>query len=128
MKNWKSDAAWKLVDHLVTLRQTGKRTQREKWTLRRAIKASLKADRTHGAANVTSEMKGHLAAGDPNEAWESLQGCCCAVEDPAKPCYDSMGKQTAKRGELYKTVSTPWDHIPINVNAFQVTDKCPGCC
>ena len=72
-------------------------------------------------------MAGHLAAGDPKEAWRCIQGWYRAVEDRApKPCYESMSKQTAEREELYRKVSPPGDPIPINVEPFPVADDCPG--
>ena len=71
----------------------------------RHIKAALKVDRQQRAANVASEMEGHLAAGDPKEAWRCIQGWYRVVEDRApKPFYESMSKQTAEREELHRKI------------------------
>ena len=108
------------------LRRSGKLAQRGARKLGREIKASLKADRAKRAENVATAVEGHLQTGDLKEAWRCLKGWYRAVEDRApKPCYQSLGKQTAEREELYRKVPPPGDPIPINVEPFDVNDDCP---
>ena len=78
------------------------------------------------AANVADEVEGHLAAGDPKEAWRSIKGWYRSVEDrPPKPNYQRMETLTQEQIDLYTAAPPPGAPIPINVDPFDVNDEMP---
>jgi hypothetical protein len=65
---------------------------------------------------VGEVLVGHLATGNVKEGWWTLRGLYRTVEDKAaKPCHDSLEKQTVEREELYDHVPPPGDKIPSHL-------------
>ncbi len=93
----------------------------------RRIRKALKADRALRAANVADEVEGHIAAGDPKEAWRSIKGCWYhSVEDrPPKLNYQRMEMLTQECIDLYTAAPPLGAPIPINVDPFDVNNKIP---
>jgi hypothetical protein len=108
------------------MRKSGQLSQHDSRILGRRIRKALKADRALRAANVADEVEGHLAAGDPKEAWRSIKGWYRSVEDrPPKPNYQRMKTLTQERIDLYTAAPPPGAPIPINVDPFDVNDEIP---
>jgi hypothetical protein len=69
----------------------------------RQITAGLKGDRAKWAAVVTEKIEGHLTAGEPKEAWQSLKGWYKAATNHApKASKMSLAAQTAECVALYE--------------------------
>ena len=93
----------------------------------REIKARLKLDRQAQAEKAADAVESYLEAGELKEAWRSLKGWYAEASDKAaKPCYESMQKQTKERTDLNKAVPPPGAPIPINVEPFDINDEVPG--
>ena len=104
----------------------GRLLKAKEHSLGRKITQSLNKDREARAANHAENMEPHLNNGDLKEAWRVVQGYTRVAEDKGPtPCFESMGRQTRERRELYAKVPPPGDPIHINVDAFPVRDEVP---
>lgn len=75
---------------------------------------------------MANEVESHLEAGDLKEAWQSIKGWYCSVEDcPPKPNYQWMEMLTQEHIDLYMAEPLPGAPIPINVDPFDVNDNIP---
>jgi hypothetical protein len=93
----------------------------------RQIAAGLKGDRAKFTAVAAEKIEGHLMAGKPKEAWQSLKGWYKAATDRApKASKMSLAAQTAKRIALYGRVASKGDPIPIHVNKANIPDDIPS--
>jgi hypothetical protein len=111
---WITNKTWKIVDTRALLRWKGMLSQAAARSLRREIKAWLKADRLLRATTTASNVEGCLAAGEYIEAWHHLKGWYCSAEDQApKPCPESMAKQTQERIDLYAARTPTGLPLPI---------------
>jgi hypothetical protein len=109
------------------MQQQGKLTQRAVPLIGRQITAGLKGDRATRAAVAAEKIKGHLATGEPKEAWQSLKGWYKAATDcMPKVSKMSLAAQTAERVALYRKVASKGDPIPIHVNKAAIPDDIPG--
>ena len=76
---------------------------------------------------ATEIIKGHLTAGEPKEAWQSLKGWYKAATNLApKASKMSLAAQTAEPVTLYGRVSTKGDPIPIHVDKANIPDDIPS--
>jgi hypothetical protein len=66
------------------------------------IHAGLKVDPTPRTAQVSKSVVTDLAEGNVHEAFRHLKGWYhAATETQARPCFQTMEKQTAVRIDLY---------------------------
>ena len=124
---WISTATWALIDKRAMLRQAGKLGQQEARLIGRQICAGLKKDRTQRAAVAAEKIEGHLAAGEPKEAWRTLKGWYSAASDRAPTASKlSLAAQTAERVALYGRVASSGDPLPIHVDKVDIPDSTPS--
>ncbi len=124
---WISTPTWALIDKRAALRQQGKLSQQATHLIGRKIAAGLKGDHAKCAAAAAEKIEGHLAAGEPKEAWQSLRGWYQAVTNHApKASKMSLAAQTAKRVALYGRVASKGDPISIHVNKADIPDNIPS--
>ncbi len=71
---WISDKTWVAINKMAMLRRQGDLPLHVAHPLGWEIKASLSVDCKQRAANATTEVEGHLGAGDVKEAWRTLKG------------------------------------------------------
>jgi hypothetical protein len=75
-------------------------------------------------ASVSSTIKAELAGGKVQEAFRHLKGWyCVATNTQAKPCYQTMERQTSKRVDLYARRKSPGDPLPILVNPVEIDNN-----
>jgi hypothetical protein len=124
---WISLPTWALINKRAALQQQGKLLQQATRLIGRRIAAGLKGDHAKHAAAAAEKIEGHLAAGEPKEAWRSLRGWYQAVTDCApKASKMSLAAQTAKHVALYGRVASKGDHIPIHVDKADIPDDIPS--
>jgi len=83
--------------------------------MQRAIHAALKRDRAVCTAQVGESIVTELAEGKVHEAFRHLNGWYReASETQARPCFQTMERQTVERVELYGRRDSPG--LPIVVN------------
>jgi hypothetical protein len=109
------------------MRQQGKPTQQAACLIGRQITTGLKGDRATCAVVAAEKIEGHLATGEPKEAWQSLKGWYKAATDRApKASKMSLAAQTAKRVALNRKAASKGDPIPIDVNKAAILDNIPS--
>jgi hypothetical protein len=124
---WISTPTWVFIDKRAALQQQGKLLQQAARLIGRQIVAGLKGDHAQHAVAAAEKIKGHLAAGEPKEAWWSLKGWYKAATDCApKASKMSLAAQTAKRVALYKRVASKGDPIPIHIDKTDIPDNIPS--
>jgi hypothetical protein len=122
-----SAPTWALINKRAALRQQGKLLQQATHLIGRQINAGLKGDCAKRAAAAVEKIEGHLAAGEPKEAWRSLRGWYQAVTNRAsKASKMSHATQTAKHVALYGRVASKGDPIPIHVDKADILDDIPS--
>jgi hypothetical protein len=71
-------------------------------------------------------IEGHLMAGEPKEAWQSLKSWYkAATNHTPKMSKMSLVTQTAERVALYGRVASKGVPIPIHVNKANIPDDIP---
>jgi len=90
--------------------------------MQRAIHAELKRDRAARTAQVGELIVPMLAEGKVHEAFRHLKGWYReASETQARPCFQTMERQTVERVELYRWRNPPG--IPIVVDHTEMRPK-----
>ncbi len=94
--------------------------------LSRQIRASLTQDRVDRAANVGSTIEAELAGGNVQEAFCHLKGWYrTATDTQAKPCFQTMERQTSERVDLYLRRQSPGAPLPILMDPVEICDNQP---
>ncbi len=94
--------------------------------MQRTIYASLKVDRTVHTAQVGKSIVANLAKGNVHEAFLHLKGWYqAATEIRARPCFQTMEKQTAEHVDLYQQCKSPGLPVAVNVVPVDVQDDVP---
>jgi hypothetical protein len=107
-RDWMSDSTWLLIKQRTSLRRAGQLRQSEGRRMQRAIHAALKRDRTARTARIGESIVAELAKGNVHEAFRHLKGWYReASETQAKPCFQTMERQTEERVELYRRRDSP---------------------
>jgi hypothetical protein len=102
------DKTWLLIRQRTSLRRAGWLRQLEGRRMQLAIHAALKRDRAACTAQVGDLIIAELAKGNVHEAFRHLKGWYReASETQAKPCPQTMERQTAERVELYRRRDLP---------------------
>jgi hypothetical protein len=124
---WIFAPTWAFIDKRAALRQQGKLLQQAPHLIGRQIAAGLKGDRAQRAAAAAEKIEGHLAAGEPKEAWRSLKGWYKAATNCApKASKMLLAAQTAERVALYGRVASKGDPISIHVDKADIPDDIPS--
>ena len=120
-RDWMSDDTWLLIKQRTSLRRAGQLRQSEGRRMQRAINAALKRDRTARTAQVGESIVAELAEGNVHEAFRHLKGWYReASETQARPCLQTMERQTAERVELYRQRDSPGLPIELDRTAVRV--------
>lgn len=127
--SWISPETWALVDRRARLRRYGS-LQGNGYALTRQINASFRRDRERRAEKAAEDIEYWLNSPELpenlKECWDIARGWYRSASDrAAKPCYLSMVEQTDERRELYEERASDGDHIPINVDPFDIDDATP---
>jgi hypothetical protein len=89
--------------------------------------ASLHDDRRSRTKGIGDVIEAELAKGDVQEAFHLLKGWYPAVsETVARPCPQTMARQTEDRVELYRRRDSPGDLLPINLQGPAIPDEVPS--
>ncbi len=83
-------------------------------------------DRDARTKSVSETISHELAGGNVQEAFRHLKGWYWSATDTqARPCFQTMDRQTTERIDLYRRRDPP--HLPIHVgkNLFNVWDEMP---
>jgi hypothetical protein len=127
MRDWISTETWILIEHRAMLRCTGHLSQAGRRRLNRWIRSSLACDRAAHAVRVGEAIEMELAAGNAKEAFRHLKGWyCTATEMQAKPCRQTMVRQTDERVDLYRQRQSPGDPFPVNVPPTPIHNDVPS--
>jgi hypothetical protein len=107
--------------------RTGKLCQTGGRHLRWRIWDALCGDRRAWTAQVGKLIEAKLAGGGVQEAFRHLKGWYrAALETTARPCPQTMAKQTAEHVKLYRRQDPPGEPLPININLIPVNDGTPS--
>ncbi len=94
--------------------------------MKRGILSSLKDDRIEQTKRVGQSIEAELRGGDVQEAFRLLKGWYrAATEVEARPCPQTMERQTAERIALYTGRTPPGEPLPINVDPAPIPDGVP---
>jgi hypothetical protein len=86
----------------------------------------LKTDRAAQTAQVGAAIKAELAGGDVQRAFWCLKGWYRNTSDSmARPCTQTMERQTAERVALYARRDSPGDPLPINIDPVHIDNGTP---
>jgi hypothetical protein len=125
--NWILEESWRLIAHRAMLRHTGRLCQAGGRCLHHQVGASLCKDRADCTAHVGALIKSELAGGNVQEAFRHLKGWYRAASDTqAKPCRQTMERQTLERVDLYARRDLPGDPLPINVATTEINNNVPS--
>jgi hypothetical protein len=106
------------------LRCTGRLCKMGGRRLHRQIGTLICRDRADSTerALIESELKG----GNVQEAFRHLKGWYrAALEMQAKPCYQTIERQTSERVDLYARRMSLGDPLPIHINRIEINDDAP---
>jgi hypothetical protein len=108
-RDWMSDiSTWLLIKQRTLLRWAGQLRQSEGRCMQRAIHAALKRDCAARTAQIGESIVANLAEGNVHEAFRHLKGWYReATETHARPCFQTMERQTEERVELYRRRDSP---------------------
>ena len=124
--DWISDETWRLIAHRAMLRRTGRLCCTGGRRLRRQIGVSLCKDRTDRTASVGAAIESELGMGNVHEAFRHLKGWYRAATDTqAKPCRQTLDRQTTDRVDLYARRNSPGEPLPINIAPVAINDDVP---
>jgi hypothetical protein len=94
--------------------------------MRREIKAAIKADTQKLTAKVGDSIVVDLAKGDVKEAFRHLKGWYRkATETQARPCQQTMERQTNEQEELYAERAAYGEAFPENGMPYAIRNNQP---
>jgi exonuclease III len=126
-KDRMSEGTWKLIKKRASLMRSGKIRQDAARRMQRKVKAALKADKSRLAAEAGERIVSELREGKVQEAFCHLKGWYRnALETQAKPCHQTMERQTNKRVELYAEWAAYGEEFPENGTPFKIEDDPPS--
>ena len=109
------------------LHRTGHLCQVGGRRLSRQIRASLTQDQVDRAANVGSTIDAELAGGNVQEAFRHLKGWYrTATDTQAKPCFQTMERQTSEHVDLYLRRQSPGAPLPILMDPVKICNNQPN--
>ncbi len=125
-KDWMSKATWRLIAKRASFLQSGRIRQDAGWRMKREIEAAIKADKQKLTAKVGNLIIAELAKGDVKEEFRHLKGWYRkATEMQARPCRQTMERQTNKREELYAERAAYGKAFPANGLPYAIGNNQP---
>ncbi len=125
--DWISEESWRLIAHRAMLRRTGRLCQMGARRLHRQIGKSLRTDRADRTLSVRTLIESKFTMGNVHEAFPHLKGRYrAASETQAKPCRQTMDRQTAKRVDLYTRRQSLGEPLPINIDPVDINNATPS--
>jgi hypothetical protein len=95
--------------------------------MQREVKAALKANKSRLTAEVGERIMSELGEGNVEEAFRHLKGWYRnASETQAKPCHQTMERQTDKKVEVYAERAAYGEEFPENWTPFEIDDEPPS--
>ncbi len=126
-KDWISKGTWRLIAKCASLLRIGKIRQAAARRMKREVQAALKADKSRLTAEVGESIVSELSQGNVQEAFRHLKGWYrAASETQARPCHQTMERQTDERVELYAERDAYGAGFPANGTPFPIADAPPS--
>ena len=120
-KDWISKGTWKLIAKHASLMRSGKIRQVTVRRMQHKVKLALKADKSWLTANVGECIVSELRERKVQEAFRHLKGRYRnALETQAKPCHQTMERQTDEQVELYAKRAAYGAGFPANGTPFVI--------
>jgi hypothetical protein len=125
--DWISDKSWRLIAHRAMLHCTGRLCQMGGHCLHHQIGKSLRTDWAERTLSVGTLIESELTLGNVHEALRHLKGWYrAASETQAKPCRQTMDRQTGEWVDLYTWRQSPGEPLPINIDPVDIDDDIPS--
>jgi hypothetical protein len=123
-KDWISKGTWKLILKCASLLRRRKIRQAAARWMKREVQAALKADKSRLTAEAGESIVSELSQGNVQEAFQHLKGWYrTASETQARPCHQTMERQTDERVELYaERAAYGTGFFPANETPFMIAD------
>ena len=126
-KDWVSEGTWKLIAKRASLLRSGKIRQTDARRMKREVHAALKVDKRRLTAQVGENIVSELGKGNVQEAFWHLKGWYqTASKAQARPCHQTMERQTDKQVELYAERDAYGAEFPANGTPFEIDDYPPS--
>ena len=94
--------------------------------MKRGIWNSLKDEHITRTKKVGQSIEAELRGGDVQEAFRLLKGWYhAATKVEARPCPQTMERQTKERIALYTRRTPPGETLPINIDPAPIPDGVP---
>ena len=123
-KDWISEGTWKLIRKRASLLRSGRIRQTAARRMKREVHAALKEDKKRLTAEVGEKIVAELGEGNVQEAFRHLKGWYRnAAETQARPCHQTMERQTDERVELYAERAASGVEFPGNGTPFIIDDN-----
>jgi hypothetical protein len=124
--DWVSNKMWLLIKQCTSLCQAGRLCWCIGQRMQCTIYAALKVDHTARMVQVGESIVTNLAKGNVHEAFHHLKGWYrAAMETQARPCFQTMEKQTAEHVDLYPRRESPGPPVAVNIEPVDVLDDAP---
>ncbi len=124
--DWVGAGTWLLIKQCTSLRQAGRLHQCIGQRMQCAIQAALKVDCTACTAQVGKSIVADFAKRNVHEAFHHLKGWYqAAMETQARPCFQTMERQTAERVDLYQRRDSLGSLVAISIVPVEVRDDMP---
>jgi hypothetical protein len=124
--DWISEESWRIIAHWAMLCRTGRLCQTGGRRMQCQISALLCKDRADRTEQVGTLIESKLTGGNVQEAFRHLKGWYrAASEMQAKPCFQTMERQTSERVDLYARRLSPGDPLPFNVQRTKINKDVP---
>ena len=126
-KKWISKGTWKLIRKRASLLRSGKIRQTAARRMKREVHVALKEDKRRLTAEVGEKIVSELGEGNMQEAFRHLKGWYrMASEAQARPCHQTMKRQTDERVELYAKRDAYGADFPTSGTPFEIDDYPPS--
>jgi hypothetical protein len=126
-KEWVSEGTWKLIRKRSSLLSSGKIRQTAGRRMKREVLAALKEDKRRLTAEVGEKIVSEVGEGNVQEAFRHLKGWYRnASETQARPCHQTMERQTDERVELYAERAGYGEEFPPKGTPFDIDDDPPS--
>jgi hypothetical protein len=125
--DWILEESWQLIAHRAMLRRTSRLCQMGGRRLHRQIGISLHKDQADRTSRVGTMIESELMGGNVQEAFCHLKGWYWATSKmQAKPCHQTLERQTSERVDLYAQRDLPGNPLPINITPVEINDDAPS--
>jgi len=123
-KDWISERTWKMIAKRASLLRSGRIRPTTAWRMKREVHAALKEDKRRLTAEVGENIVSELGKGNMQEAiWHLKRWFRNASETQARPCHQTMERQTDERVELYAERAAYGEEFPENGMPFDIDDN-----